>query len=137
MEGAAEHVGRRGDGAGDEAVDHAAVEHHVAEVEALRADGLVGLLLGHALGLAALVEGGDELGGDRGLRVVKHFDARVLKGDARLGFGGGEFLGRGEDDGGGDLLGLDLGGGDDDAGIVAFGEDEALVSGLGLGEYGV
>ena len=95
------------------------------------------LLLGHALRLAALVEGGDEFRGDVGLRVVEDFNACVLQGDAGLGLGVGEFLRRGEDDRGGDLLGLDLGGGDHDAGVVAFGEDEALVRGLCLGEYGV
>ena len=103
LEGRAEHVAGRGDGAGHEAVGLAGGEHHGAEVDTLVEQGLAGAFGGHAFGLALLVEGLGEFVEQRALGVVDH-----LRGGHQLHAGGvfgeGDLLGRAQDDDVGDVL---------------------------------
>ena len=124
VEGAAEHVGGGRDGAGDHAVGEAEFDHHGADVEAVPELG-GGLLGGHALGLAALVEGRDELGQEGGGGGVDDLES----GGRHAGFGAGlgGFGGGGEDLHAGDAEADDFGGGFHDARVHAFGEDHASV----------
>ena len=106
MEGGAEHVTRRGYGAGDEAVDAAEAHHHAAEVYPLGAEGLLRgrevdelLLFGwlaRLLGVPSLEVGRLEL--RVALRVVNRLDAALGKRKPGLRLGGGYLLSRAQHD---------------------------------------
>ena len=68
--------------------------------------------------------------------VFDGLDAMRGEGVADLGLGGFQLGLGGEDYRRGDLLVLDLDCGGDDAGVMAFGEDDAPVGSLRLREYG-
>src|SRR5574344_1688450 len=140
MERRAEHVARRGDRAGDESVAAPELDHHAAEVDALRAERLLGvreaddlLLLGRLF---------------RFLRVpsleIRVFEFRIPRGvvdrgnaaggeiQAGLRLGVCDFGGRAAHDDLADLA-VDAGArGDDDAGVHAFGKHDRAVEFRGL-----
>ena len=137
LERGAQHVRRGGEAACNEAVHHAEVEHHVAEEKSLGADGLGGVIRRHALALAALEKRLGEFGRNGGGGEVEAFDASGCERDACVLLGLGEFVGRGEHDGRGEAVAPGLDGGGDDAGIIALGQDDALVGGLDAGHEAI
>ena len=135
MERGAEHVARRRDRAGDESVDAAELDHYAAEVDALRAEGLLRrgevddlLLLRRLLrllGVPRLEIGLLQLG--VACCVVDRLDAALgeLKPGLRLGIG--DLLGGAEHDRRADLAVDARARGGYDAGVHALGQNDRAV----------